>query len=61
MNSGLFGFAPMRLRIVAFASIGQCDGNGLFDRFFLCRRMAGANRSILLPVIYQCLDIAADN
>src|SRR5665647_994853 len=46
MNSGSVGFSPMRLRIAAFASIGQCDGNGLFDRFCLCRRMAGANRSI---------------
>ena len=61
MNSDSAGFAPARLRIAAFASLGQCDGNGLLDRFFLCRRMAGANRSILFPVIHQCLDIAADD
>ena len=45
----------------AFASRGQCDGNGLIDRFFLCRRMTGAYRPILFPVIHQCLDIAADD
>jgi hypothetical protein len=50
-----------RLRFAAFAGLGQGDGNGLPDRFFLCRRMAGADRSILLPFIHQCLDIAADN
>src|ERR1017187_9359405 len=61
MNSDLAGFAPARLRIAAFASLAQRDGNGLLDRFFLCRRMAGAYRSILLPVIHQCLDIAADD
>src|ERR1035437_2774025 len=61
MNSDSAGFAPARLRTAAFASLGQCDGNGLLDRFFLCRRMAGANRSILFPVIHQCLDIAADD
>jgi hypothetical protein len=60
MNSDSAGFAPARLRIAAFASLGQCDGNGLLERFFLCQRMAGADRSILLPVIHQCLDIAAD-
>jgi hypothetical protein len=26
---------------------------------FFCRRMTGAYRPILLPVIHQCLDIAA--
>ena len=61
MNSDSAGFAPARLRIAAFASLGQCDGNGLLDRFFPCRRMAGANRSILFPLIHQCLDIAADD
>src|SRR5450756_1814210 len=61
MNSDSAGFAPARLRTAAFASLGQCDSNGLLDRFFLCRRMAGAYRSILLPLIHQCVDIAADD
>ena len=61
MNSDSAGFAPARLRIAAFASLGQCDGHGLLDRFFLCRRMTGANRSILFPVVYKCLNIAADD
>lgn len=53
------GFSPPRQRITAFAGVAQCDGNGLLDRLFLCRRMTGAYRPILLPVIHQCLDIAA--
>jgi len=53
------GFAPARRRITAFAGLAQCDSNGLLDRFSLCRRMAGAYRSVLLPVIHQCLDVAA--
>src|SRR5665647_2036890 len=53
------GFALARRRITAFAGLAQCDGNGLLDRLFLCQRMAGAYRSVLLPVIHQGLDIAA--
>src|SRR5512140_3039258 len=48
------------LRHAGLASLAQCDGDRLLDRFLLCRRMAGANRSILLPIIYQRLDVAAD-
>jgi hypothetical protein len=62
MNHGSTGFSPAWLRacgFAAFASLGECDGNGLLDRFFLRRRMARANRSILLPVIHQRPDIAA--
>ena len=39
----------------------QFDGNGLFDRYFHVWRMVSSNRSILLPVMHQCLDFAADN
>lgn len=53
------GFVPARPRIAALAGLAQCDGNGLLDRLLLCRRMAGAYRSVLVPVIHQCLDIAA--
>ena len=55
---------PARLRgnlFAAFSSLGQGDGNGLPDRFFPSRRMAGAYRSILPPVIHQSFDIAADD
>src|ERR1035438_425996 len=61
MNSESAVLTPARLRIAAFAGLAQCDGNRLLDCFFLCRRMTGAYRSALLPVIHQCLDVAADN
>ena len=46
MNHGSTGFSPSWLRacgFAAFASLGECDGNSLLDRFFLRRRMARAN------------------
>jgi len=50
-----------RKQVAALAGLGQGDGDGLLDRLFLGRRVAGADRSILLPVIHQRLDIAADD
>jgi len=50
-----------RSRRSTLASLAHRNGNSLLDRLLLCRRMAGANRSILLPVVHQRLDIAADD
>ena len=61
MNPDSAGLTFARFAIAAFAGLGQGDGNGLPDRFFLCRGMAGADRSILLPFIDQYLDIIADS
>jgi len=43
MNPDSAGAAFARLGIAAFAGLGQGDSNSLLDRFFLCRRMAGAD------------------
>lgn len=52
--------SPM-LRLAAIASLVHRDGNGLLDRLGLCRRMAGADRSILLPVFHERFDVAAND
>ncbi len=60
-RDGLAARIAMRHSGAAFAGLGQCDRNGLADRFLFGARMAGAYRAILLPFIDQCLDIAADH
>jgi hypothetical protein len=59
MKPDSHGLSPAQQRVTALAGLAQRDGNGLLDRFLLCQRMAGSDRPIVLPVLDQCLDIAA--
>ena len=49
------------LRLAALAGPGQCNGDGLLDRLFFVRGWLVPIDPFLLPVIHQCLDIAADD
>jgi hypothetical protein len=47
MNSDSTGFAPARLGTAAFASLGQCDGNGV--RVVLCLKSPCDDSLYALP------------